>query len=95
MCLICDRIEMIKNDMNPFFVKEMETGYVVMGDYQHFYGYTLFLCKKHFTELFHLSPKEKLKFLEELQVSYKRRKTARYIYHSFYWMLNQILYQFF
>lgn len=38
MCLICDRIEMIKNGENPCFVKELETGYVVIGDNQHFYG---------------------------------------------------------
>lgn len=25
MCLICDRIEMIKNGTNPYFVKELET----------------------------------------------------------------------
>lgn len=24
MCLICDRIEMIKNRTNPYFVKELE-----------------------------------------------------------------------
>ena len=43
MCLIYDRISMIKNGTNPYFVKELETGYVVMGDHQHFKGYTLFL----------------------------------------------------
>ena len=45
MCFICKRIEMIKNGENPYFVKELETGYVVIGDHQHFKGYTLFLCK--------------------------------------------------
>lgn len=45
MCLICDRIEMIKNNNNKYFVKELETGYVVIGDYQHFRGYSLFLLK--------------------------------------------------
>ncbi len=30
MCLICDRIEMIKRGENPYFVKELETGYVVI-----------------------------------------------------------------
>lgn len=68
MCLICDRIEMIKNGINPYFVKEMETGYVVLGDHQHFEGYTLFLCKQHVTELFHLEPKYKMKFLEEMSM---------------------------
>ena len=70
MCLICDRIEMIKRGENPYFVKELETGYVVIGDNQHFYGYTLFLYKNHGnkTELFHLDPAEKAKFLEEMSL---------------------------
>lgn len=68
MCFICDRINMIKNGTNPYFVKEMETGYVVIGDNQHFKGYTLFLCKDHKTELFHLDFPTKMKFLEEMTV---------------------------
>ncbi len=40
MCLICDRIQQIKKGENPYFVKELETGYVVIGDHQHFKGYT-------------------------------------------------------
>ena len=35
MCLICDRIELIKAGENPYFVKELETGYVVIGDHQY------------------------------------------------------------
>ncbi len=66
MCLICDRIEMIKQGTNPYFVKEMETGYVVIGDNQHFKGYTLFLCKKHETELFHLDKAFAVKFMSEM-----------------------------
>lgn len=68
MCLICDRIDAIKRNTNPFFVKEMETGYVVLGDHQHFKGYTIFLCKDHETELFHLDPARKIKFLEEMSL---------------------------
>lgn len=66
MCLICDRIQMIKKGENPFFVKELETGYVVIGDNQYFKGYTLFLHKEHKTELFQLDPKTKAKYLEEM-----------------------------
>lgn len=66
MCFICDRIEMIKSGTNPYFVKETETGYVVIGDHQYFKGYTLFLCKRHETELFHLDREFKMKFLEEM-----------------------------
>lgn len=68
MCLICDRIRMIREGTNPWFVKELETGYVVIGDNQHFKGYTLFLCKEHKTELFQLEHPVKLKFLEEMSV---------------------------
>lgn len=68
MCFICKRIEMIKNNENPYFVKELETGYVVIGDHQHFKGYTLFLCKEHKTELFDLKKDFKLKYLEEMSL---------------------------
>lgn len=66
MCLICDRIEMIKSGTNPYFVKELETGYVVIGDNQHFRGYTLFLCKQHKTELFYLDKDFCNKFMQEM-----------------------------
>ena len=68
MCLICERIQMIKEQKNPYFVKELETGYVVLGDHQHFKGYTLFLCKEHKTELFQLDKDVKIKFLEEMSL---------------------------
>ena len=68
MCLICDRIKMIKENANPWFVGEMETGYVVIGDHQHFKGYTLFLCKEHKTELFQLEHSTKMRFLEEMSI---------------------------
>ncbi len=66
MCLICQRIAMIQNGTNPYFVKELETGYVVLGDHQHFQGYTLFLCKRHETELFDLDEAFAARYLEEM-----------------------------
>lgn len=68
MGLICDRIALIQRGANPYFVRELETGYVVIGDFQHFKGYTLFLCKQHQTELFYLERNDKLKFLEEMSI---------------------------
>ncbi len=53
-CDMCKVIEQIKNNENPYFVKELETGYVILGWNQHFYGYTLFICKQHKVELFEL-----------------------------------------
>lgn len=68
MCFICDRIQMIKDGTNPYFVMELETGYVVIGDHQHFKGYTIFLCKQHKTELYELEYSFKIKFLEEMSL---------------------------
>ena len=68
MCLICDRIEMIRNNINPYFVKELKTGYIVIGDNQHFKRYTLFLYKQHKTELFQLEKIQKINFLEEISI---------------------------
>lgn len=67
-CLICERIEMIKQKVNPYFVMELETGYVVIGDHQHFKGYTLFLCKHHVSELHELPKDFRVKYLEEMSI---------------------------
>lgn len=69
-CLICNRIEKIVAETNPYFVAELETGYVVIGDDQFFHGYTLFLCKKHVHELHELDAEFRTRFLNEMaQVS--------------------------
>ena len=67
-CLICERIAQIKDNANPYSVAEMETGYVVIGDFQFFKGYTLFLCKKHATELHELPRDFKSTFLMEMSI---------------------------
>ncbi len=76
MCLVCDRIEMIKNNNNPYFVMELSTGYVVIGDYQRFNGYTLFLCKHHVFELHELPRDFKTKYLEEVSIVAEACQTA-------------------
>lgn len=66
-CFVCDRLNLIKKGRNKYFVKEMKTGYVVLGDFQYFYGYTLFLSKLHVTELHDLGSNRKV-FLEEMAI---------------------------
>ena len=67
-CLVCDRIEQIKRGKNPYFVRELRTGYVVIGDQQHFKGYTLFLCKQHAFELHELEAQYRDMFLHEMAI---------------------------
>ncbi|BEL26492.1 hypothetical protein TKY123642_05700 [Streptococcus pneumoniae] len=62
MCLICQRIELIKKGENPYFVKELEAGYLVIGDHQYFASYSLFLAKEHVTELHHFRKGHKTPF---------------------------------
>lgn len=76
-CLICRRINLIKNGKNPYFIKELKTGYIVLGDHQFFKGYILFLCKKHKTELHQLKPKFRRQFLYEMSLA------AQAIYEAF------------
>lgn len=51
MCEICKMVEKSLSRNNPYFVCELKTGIVVIGWNQHFYGYTLFICKWYVTEL--------------------------------------------
>ncbi|MEF3691796.1 MAG: HIT family protein [Candidatus Moraniibacteriota bacterium] len=67
-CVVCKRIKKILNDENRYFVAELETGYVVLGDYQFYRGYTIFICKEHRKELHELEADFRLKFLEEMSV---------------------------
>lgn len=76
MCLVCERIKMIKDGDNPYFVKELETGYVVLGDHQHFKGYTLFLYKEHIKELFDLDYETRVKHLDEMSLVAKAVSNA-------------------
>ncbi len=65
-CDMCNVIEQIKKGKNPWFVKELETGYVILGWNQHFYGYSLFICKKHVVELFDLDVDYRMKYMLEM-----------------------------
>lgn len=76
-CMICERIEQIKNNKNPYFVRELKTGYAVIGDYQRFKGYSLFLCKQHQTELHFLESSFRNEFLHEMSI------VAEAVYNAF------------
>ena len=67
-CLICERIGQIERGDNPYFVCALSTGYVVLGDHQRFQGYTLFLCKRHVTELYQLPWGFRTRFLQEMSL---------------------------
>lgn len=65
-CDMCKVIEQIKRGENPWFVKEFETGYLILGWNQHFYGYCLFICKQHVVELFDLAIDYRTKYMQEM-----------------------------
>lgn len=65
-CEICRRIDLIAQDQNPYYVAELASGFVVIGDHQFFRGYSLLLCRSHHSELHQLSPPARQSFLLEM-----------------------------
>lgn len=66
MCKMCDKLKNVRND--PYFIMELETGYVMLGWFQRFKGYTVFDCKQHGPELHDLEHNFKIKHLEEMTI---------------------------
>lgn len=66
MCDICNTIKKSLNGENPYFVKELKKGIAVIGWNQYFYGYTLFICKQHVTELYELETDFQAEYLREM-----------------------------
>lgn len=66
-CGICAWIDEVKVNPN-YLIKELSTGYAVLSKYQyeHYRGYTVFLCKQHVGELHELENNFKLTFLKEM-----------------------------
>lgn len=56
-CMVCERIDRTKEGRNPYFVRELNTGYVVIGDQ-----------KEHATELHFLEPSFRDEFLHEMAI---------------------------
>lgn len=65
-CLVCKRISLIRRNKNKFFVKELGSGYVVIGDHQYNKGYTILLSRFHTNELHKLKSDDKIRFLTDM-----------------------------
>ena len=68
-CSDCERIELIKKQKAPYFVRESKTGYVVIGDNQRIKRHSLFLCKQCVSELHLLAPEFRYGFLTEMSIA--------------------------
>ncbi len=63
-CSLCDRVANAAKD--PMLVAELETGVAVLFEHQFYRGYTLFISKRHASELFELEAGRRARFLEEM-----------------------------
>lgn len=72
MCEICNRIELIKQGQEKYFIKEFETGYLSLFDNQYYKGYCLFIFKEHIEEIYQLQTLERDIYFEELSGIIKR-----------------------
>ena len=75
-CDMCKVIEEIKKNENPWFIKELKTGYVIFGWNQHFLGYVIFICKQHVTEIWELEEDFRKQYLNEMTLVAKAVKEA-------------------
>ena len=75
-CDMCKVIEEIKKNENPWFVKELKTGYVIFGWNQQFHGYVIFICKQHVTEIWELEEDFRKQYLNEMTLVAKAVKEA-------------------
>ncbi len=69
-CYFCKLIATIQTGDCPNFVKELETGHVLLGNPQTpaIYGYAIFVSKDHKFELHELAPDRKAKFMNEMSL---------------------------
>jgi diadenosine tetraphosphate (Ap4A) HIT family hydrolase len=65
-CLICDRIEQIREQKNAFFVAELKESYAVLADDQRYVGYTVLLLKDHVEHLHELSQERQLSLFQDV-----------------------------
>lgn len=65
-CKMCRSLQNAKDD--PYLIMELETGYVILGWFQRFRGYTVFTCKEHGPELHNLEHDFKIRHLEEMTI---------------------------
>lgn len=74
MCLICDRLELIKKGNFAPFVHEFENSYLVIGEHQYFKGYCVLHHKRCIEDITDLSSEEQRIFLKELMIAAKAVK---------------------
>lgn len=67
-CFVCGRIKQVNEGTNQYFVAELPSGYVALGDFQFYPGYTVFLSKVHATELHELPKADRSQFLEDMAI---------------------------
>jgi diadenosine tetraphosphate (Ap4A) HIT family hydrolase len=65
-CEICKRIAECREGRHPGLIAELDTGFAVLGDSQHFLGYAILLCKTPATELDELDDATRARYLEEM-----------------------------
>jgi diadenosine tetraphosphate (Ap4A) HIT family hydrolase len=76
-CFVCGRIKQVNEGTNSYFVAELPSGYVALGDFQFYPGYTVFLSKVHATELHELPKADRSQFLEDMAT------TAEAVFNAF------------
>lgn len=71
MCLICERIQNIRENKNPYLIHEFKHSFFVVGDHQYFKGYCLLIMKDHYEDLTDIERVAQLEYMEEVLLAGK------------------------
>ncbi len=71
MCIICDRINLIKKGEFAPFIHEFESSVLVIGEHQYFKGYCVLHHKECIEDISDIDGDKQRKYFEELMIAGK------------------------
>lgn len=86
-CFICERVQLWRDNQNPYFVHEFEHSIFVIGDHQFHPGYSLVLLKEHVRELHELTPDVQAALFREVMAA---TEAVVRVFHP--WKMNHACY---
>lgn len=65
-CLLCDRVELTKNDEYSYLVHEFKYSYLMLGEHQYYKGYCVLVAKEHYREMTDIPSPIREEFFQEM-----------------------------
>lgn len=70
-CLLCVRVQAIKENNYPNLVHEFKHSYLMLGEHQFYRGYCVLVVKDHYREMSDLPANVQQEFFSEMMLTHK------------------------